>query len=140
MPSVFSKTYCFSLGNCLRVLILELPPCNIMKNKLALYLFYLASSCLHVLKTSTDHSQQLSAPFKAGNSRQFQTCYISQEYNTKKLQHYNWLIPAQEKWEFPWPWTTEHLHNDACCLSVPSFSLQHDIRFGITMSLLQQYQ
>ncbi len=29
-----------------------------------------------VLFTSTDPSQQFSAPFKAGNSRQAQTCYI----------------------------------------------------------------
>jgi hypothetical protein len=35
---------------------------------------------------STDPSQQFSAPFKGGNSRQAQTCYISQEYNTKKTQ------------------------------------------------------
>ncbi len=34
-----------------------------------------------------DPSQQFSAPFKAGNFRQIQTCYISQEYNTKKLQY-----------------------------------------------------
>jgi hypothetical protein len=24
------------------------------------------------------------------------------KHNTKKLQHYNWFIPAQEKWEFSW--------------------------------------
>jgi len=29
-----------------------------------------------VLYTSTDPSQKFSAPFKAGNSRQVQTCYI----------------------------------------------------------------
>ncbi len=34
--------------------------------------------------TSTDPSQQFSAPFKAGNSRQAQTCCIPQEYNTKE--------------------------------------------------------
>jgi len=28
-----------------------------------------------VLQTSTDPNQQCSAPFKAGNSRQVQTCY-----------------------------------------------------------------
>ena len=32
-------------------------------------------------------TQVFSAPFKAGNSRQVQTCYISREYNTKKTQH-----------------------------------------------------
>ena len=50
-----------------------------------------ASSYWQVLKTSTDPCQQFSAPFKAGNSRQVQTCYISQEYNTKKLQDLNWF-------------------------------------------------
>jgi hypothetical protein len=39
-----------------------------------------------VLLTSNP-SQQFSAPFKAGNSRQAQTCNIPYFVNTKKLQH-----------------------------------------------------
>ncbi len=35
--------------------------------------------------------QQFSAPFKAGNSRQAQTCYIPQKYNTKETQFFNWF-------------------------------------------------
>ena len=50
------------------------------------YIVFQASSYSQVLLTSTDLSQQFSAPFKAGNSRQAQTCNISQEYNTKKTQ------------------------------------------------------
>jgi len=49
---------------------------------------------------ATDPSQQFSAPFKSGNSRQVQICYISQEYNTKEATTLNWFIPAQEKQEF----------------------------------------
>jgi hypothetical protein len=44
-----------------------------------------ASSYLQVVSTSTDPPHKLSAPFKAGNSRQALTCCISQEYNTKKM-------------------------------------------------------
>ena len=36
------------------------------------------------IQTSTDHSQQCSAPFKAGNSRQARTCYISQNTTQRK--------------------------------------------------------
>jgi hypothetical protein len=49
--------------------------------------------CILGFKLLTSHidkywpCQQLSAPFKAGNSRQVQTCYIPQEYNTKETQH-----------------------------------------------------
>jgi hypothetical protein len=52
---------------------------HIVKNLFGLYFryFILASSYLHVLWTSTDPSQQFPAPFKPGNSRQAQTCYIS---------------------------------------------------------------
>jgi hypothetical protein len=44
--------------------------------------------------TPVNNSQLL---FKAGNSRQVQTCYISQKHNTKKLQHFNWfkLAPGE---------------------------------------------
>jgi len=37
-----------------------------------------ASSYWQVIQTSTDPSQRFSAPFNAGNYRQAQTCYISQ--------------------------------------------------------------
>jgi len=61
--------------------------------------------CTLVIKLLTSHidkywpCQQLSAPFKARNSRQVQTCYISHEYNTKKLQHFNWFkLASGETW------------------------------------------
>jgi hypothetical protein len=41
-----------------------------------------------VLQTSTDPDQQFSAPFKAGNSRQVQTCYKSMVQRQRKLQHF----------------------------------------------------
>ncbi len=51
----------------------------IVKNPFGLVFSYFisASYYLHVVLTSTDPSQQFSAPFQAGNSRQAQTCNIS---------------------------------------------------------------
>jgi hypothetical protein len=46
-----------------------------------------------MLLTCADHSQQFSAPFKAGNSRQVQTCYISQEYDKK---NYNIIVGSYQ--------------------------------------------
>jgi hypothetical protein len=58
-----------------------------------LLFFRLYKSYRQVL-TPVNNSQLL---FKAGNSRQVQTCYISQKHNTKKLQHFNWfkLAPGE---------------------------------------------
>jgi len=42
---------------------------------------------------------------------------------------------VQEKWEFSWPWITEHRRSDACCLSTPMFSLRCSISFGILSQL-----
>jgi hypothetical protein len=44
---------------------------------------------------------------------------------------------VQEKWKFSWPWTTEHQHNDACCLHTQSFSLQRGISFSISPQLCE---
>ena len=41
-----------------------------------------------MLLTSTDPDPQLSAPFKAGNSRQTQTCYKPTIQTQRKLQHF----------------------------------------------------
>jgi hypothetical protein len=41
-----------------------------------------------VLQTSTDPDQQFSAPFKAGNFRQVQTCYKPMVQTQRKLQHF----------------------------------------------------
>ncbi len=50
-----------------------------VKNLFGLVFRYFISALyyLRVIKTSTDPSQQFSAPLKAGNSRQAQTCNIS---------------------------------------------------------------
>ncbi len=42
---------------------------------------------IYKLYTSTDPGQQFWAPFKAGNSIQAQTYYISYNGNTNKVQH-----------------------------------------------------
>jgi hypothetical protein len=57
-----------------------------------------ASDTLFSFKLFTCHLDMSfrQAPFKAGKSGQAQTCYISQNYNTKKTL-YNWFIPVQEK-------------------------------------------
>ena len=55
------------------------------------YYIFQASSWLQVIKTSTDPYHKFSAPFKAGNSRQAQTCNILQKYNTKEIQLFNWF-------------------------------------------------
>ncbi len=44
--------------------------------------------CWQVLQTSTDPEQQFTAPFKAGNSRQVQTCYKPTVQRQRKLQHF----------------------------------------------------
>jgi len=44
-----------------------------------------------VLLTSTEPTQQFSAPFKAVNSRQVQTCYKPQKYNTKETATFSSL-------------------------------------------------
>ncbi len=49
---------------------------------------YSFQCCWQVLQTSTDPSQQFSAPFKAGNSIQVQTCYKPQNATQRKLQHF----------------------------------------------------
>ncbi len=87
-----------------------------------------------LLQASTDPSQQFSAPFKAGNSRQVQTCYIPQTTTQRNCNIITGL-PVQEKRKFSWPWTIERQCKDACRLRVPSFSLWCSISFGI---LLQQ--
>ncbi len=58
---------------------------NILKNVFGFsILLFSFQCCWQVLQTSTDPSQQFSAPFKAGNSRQVQTCYKPQKYFTKE--------------------------------------------------------
>ncbi len=59
---------------------------NMVKNLFGLFFRYciLASSYLQVIQTSTVPSQQFSAPFKAVNTTQAQTCNISYNGNTKK--------------------------------------------------------
>ncbi len=52
------------------------------------YLFYNLQCYWQVLQTSTDPDQQFSAPFKARNSRQVQTCYKSMVQTQRKLQHF----------------------------------------------------
>ncbi len=49
------------------------------------YLFHSFQCCRQVLQTSTDPSQQFSAPFKAENSRQVQTCCKPQNTTQRKL-------------------------------------------------------
>jgi hypothetical protein len=53
---------------------------------------FIVSSYLQVIKTSTDLDSEFSAPFKAGTSRQVQTCLQSTENTHKEIQHFNWLI------------------------------------------------
>jgi len=48
--------------------------------------------CWQVLQTSTDLKQQFSAPFKAGNSRQVQTCYKPTVQETKKTATFSSLL------------------------------------------------
>ncbi len=50
------------------------------------------SSYLQVINTSTDLNSEFSAPFKAGTSRQVQTCLQSTENTDKEIQHFNWFI------------------------------------------------
>ncbi len=65
-------------------------PTFIMKNMFGFsILLFTAFNCWWpILQTSTDPSQQFSAPFKAGNSRQVQTCYKPQNETQRKLQHF----------------------------------------------------
>jgi hypothetical protein len=53
---------------------------------------FILSSYLQVIKTSTDLDSEFSAPFKAGTSRQVQTCLQSTENTNKEIQHFNWFI------------------------------------------------
>ncbi len=54
-------------------------------------LFYNLQCYWQVLQTSTDLDQQFSAPFKAGNSRQVQTCYKTNGSNTKETATFSSL-------------------------------------------------
>ncbi len=56
---------------------------------------FIVSSYLQVIKTSTDLNSEFSAPFKAGMSRQVQTCLQSSENTQKEIQHFNWFILDQ---------------------------------------------
>ncbi len=58
----------------------------IVKNLFGFFNRLISASKL-VLYKSTDPSQQFSATFKAGYSRQVQTCSIPYIGNTRKLQH-----------------------------------------------------
>jgi hypothetical protein len=61
-------------------------------------IIFQASSWLQVIKTSIDPYHKFSAPFKAGNSRQAQTCWIFTRYNTKETQHFNWFNLDRRNW------------------------------------------
>jgi len=50
----------------------------------SLQIVYFLSSDLQVLETSTDLNSEISAPFKAGTSRQVQTCLQYTKIHTKK--------------------------------------------------------
>jgi hypothetical protein len=52
-------------------------------------MIYFLSSYLQVIKTSTDPDSEFSAPFKAGTSRQVQTCLQATENTHKAIQHFN---------------------------------------------------
>jgi hypothetical protein len=54
-------------------------------------MIYFLSSYLQVIKTSTDPDSEFSAPFKAGTSRQVQTCLQSTENTHKEIQHFYWF-------------------------------------------------
>ncbi len=54
--------------------------------------YFILSSYLQVIKRSTDLYSEFSAPFKAGTSRQVQTCLPSTENTDKEIQHFNWFI------------------------------------------------
>ncbi len=56
----------------------------------SILLFHSFQCCWQVLQTSTDPSQQFSALFKAGNSRQVQTCYKPNS-NTKETTTFSSL-------------------------------------------------
>ncbi len=54
-------------------------------------LFYSFQCWWQVLQTSTDPHQQCSAPFKARDSRQVQTCYKTNNSNTKETATFSSL-------------------------------------------------
>ncbi len=63
---------------------------SIVKNMFGftIHYWYNLQGYWQVLQTSTDPDQQFSAPFKAGNSRQVQTCYKPTVQRQRKLQHF----------------------------------------------------
>jgi hypothetical protein len=61
-------------------------------------MIYFLSSYLQVIKTSTDLDSEFSAPFKAGTSRQVQTCLQSTENTHKEIQHFNWFFLDRRNW------------------------------------------
>jgi len=64
---------------------------SIVKNLFGL--FQMLYFCLVLFTSHIDNpSQQFSAPFKAANSRQVQTCGIPFKDHRKKLQSQNWFI------------------------------------------------
>jgi len=71
----------------------------IVKNTFGFTILYWYSlQCYwQVLQTSNDPDQQSSAPFKAGNSRQVQTCYKAMVQTQRKLQHFLVSISTGEK-------------------------------------------
>jgi hypothetical protein len=54
-------------------------------------MIYFLSSYLQVIKTSTDLDSEFSALFKAGTSRQVQTCLQYTENTHKEIQHFYWF-------------------------------------------------
>ena len=73
--------------------------------------FYFQFQCYwQDVKSSTDLEQQFSAPFKAGNSWQVQTCYIAMVQMRKETATFS-------KWEFQRPWTIARQSDDARCFA-----------------------
>jgi len=83
------------------------------------------------------HHQQFSAPFKAGNSRQVQTCNIPYIGNTKEITTWNWFTLVQEKWGFLWPWFIMRCFEDKRCQARAIFTMM--LSFDIFISFVNQF-
>ncbi len=87
--TLFHNAECWILFIVFKMIFIKNIIC-IVKNTFGFTILYWYS--LHcywqVLQTSTDPDRQFSAPFKAGNSRQVQTCYKPMVQTQRKLQHF----------------------------------------------------
>ncbi len=97
--------------------------------------FIYSSRYLQVVWTSTDLDPKFSAPFKAGKSRQVQTCLQYTKYTHKGIQYFNWFVLDRRNGNSN-DLETQSVNVKRSPLGAPTFSLStQTLSSGIPLTL-----